>query len=247
MTGVLVKQNKFMKWLRSDCWKFTSILLLCAMVSAAGAQTRHKKRSSTRIPAATSVPVATDPEVISRADDFPNNSLVLTPSQSSAAPLTGAETSDNSHSIDDLEKRIKMLEAGKATNKEEKQKRLLLNLDILTRAEDRASTLRRQLFEMIDKENTIKARLDAIENDIRPEAIERQVAMAGSLRPEELRAARRKSLEIEKSNLQSLLLQIQQTKTNLDQNVQRADAMVEKLRARLEKEIDTALDDTDRP
>ena len=75
------------------------------------------------------------------------------------------------------------------------------------------------------------------------EAIERSTALVGSLRPEEIRAVRRKNLEVEKANLESLLTQIQQTKTSLDLNTQKADAMVEKLRTKLEKDIDSALDD----
>ena len=150
---------------------------------------------------------------------------------------------DASKSIEDLEKRIKSLEAARSGDKDEKQKRLLLNLDILTRAEERAATLRKQLFDMIDKESAIKTRLELIDNDLRPEAIERSTALVGSLRPEEIRAVRRKNLEVEKANLESLLTQIQQTKTSLDLNTQKADAMVEKLRTKLEKDIDSALDD----
>ena len=41
---------------------------------------------------------------------------------------------------------------------------------------------------MVDKENTIRARLDQIEVDIRPEMIERSVAVVGTLRPEECEA-----------------------------------------------------------
>ena len=37
---------------------------------------------------------------------------------------------------------------------------MLLNLDILTRSEQRAETLRKQLYEAIEKESTIKTRLD---------------------------------------------------------------------------------------
>jgi hypothetical protein len=123
----------------------------------------------------------------------------------------------------------------------------MLNLDILTRAEQRAETLRKQLFEMIDKENQIKTRLDQIENDIRPEMLERSVAFAGSLRPEELRDNRRKNLEVDRNNLQKLLTEIQNTKSSLELNVQKADTLVEKLRFRLEKEIDKALADEPNP
>jgi len=123
----------------------------------------------------------------------------------------------------------------------------MLNLDILTRAEQRAETLRKQLFDMIERENQIKTRLDQIENDIRPEMLERSVAFAGSLRPEELRDNRRKNLEVDRRNLQNLLTEIQNTKSSLELNVQKADILVEKFRFKLEKEIDNALADEPNP
>jgi hypothetical protein len=48
-------------------------------------------------------------------------------------------------------------------------------------------------------------------------------------------------MEGERQNLQNLLIQIQASRANLDANVQRADALVEKLRFKLEKDIDDAL------
>ena len=42
-------------------------------------------------------------------------------------------------------------------------------------------------------------------------------------------------------NLQTLLTEVQKNRTNLELNLQRADALVEKLRVRMEKEIDAAL------
>ncbi len=118
-----------------------------------------------------------------------------------------------------------------------------MNLDILTKAEQRADSLRKQLFEMIEKESTIRTKLDQIENNIRPEVIDREIAFAGTMRPEELRNMRKKNMEIERTNLQSLLVEVQKTKANIDQNVQKADSLVEKLRVKLEKEIDDALAD----
>jgi predicted nucleic acid-binding Zn-ribbon protein len=118
-----------------------------------------------------------------------------------------------------------------------------LNLDILTKAEQRVESLRKQSFEMTDKENAIRTKLEQIESDLRPESIERNIAFVGSLRPEELRTARKKSLESERTNLQNALTEIQRTRTNLDLNVQKADFLVERLRVKLEAEIDSALED----
>ena len=102
---------------------------------------------------------------------------------------------------------------------------------------------------MLEKENAVKTKLDSLEWDLRPEVIERSTALIGSLRPEELRASRKKSLESERVNLQALLTEIQRARATLDQSLQRADALVEKLRNKFEKEIDTALEDdpNDRP
>lgn len=227
--------------------KFTPILpvlslsLIFLASIGADAQTSRQQRRSTPIPSPT--PAATEPLIISRAEDFPDeNSQAIPPEpiQQIAVPVN-APPGDTS--LEDLGNRIKALEAGRKDDYDAKQKRLLLNLDILTRAEQRAESLRKQLFEMAEKESTIKTKLDAIDNDIRPEMIERNVAFAGSLRPEELRAARKKNLDAERSNLQNLLTEIQRTRSNLDQNVTRADALVEKLRLKLEKDIDDALAD----
>ena len=139
--------------------------------------------------------------------------------------------------------RVKKLESTQKNDYDEKQKRLLLNLDILTRSEQRAEALRKDLFEMIEKENAVKSKLDQIEYDIRPEMIERTLQLAGSMRPEEIREMKRKSLLAEKANMQAIMVQIQATRANLATNVEKADALVEKLRTKLEKDIDDALAD----
>jgi hypothetical protein len=97
---------------------------------------------------------------------------------------------------------------------------------------------------MIEKENSVKTRLEQLEFEMRPEMIDRQIAFAGTLRPEELRDMRRKNLDIEKRNLQDLVTQIQSTRSSLELNVVKADQLVEKLRTKLEKDIDDALVDT---
>src|SRR5690606_32585878 len=115
------------------------------------------------------------------------------------------------------------------------------------KSEQRSDSLRKQLFEMIEKENSIRSRIDQIDNDLRPEAIERSMATVGSLRPEELREQRRRSLTLEKTNLQTLLAAVQKNRSDLEQNLQRSEALVEKLRVRIEKEIDDALSEDPAP
>jgi len=210
------------------------LLSIFVLGTHAEGQTNRRRSTSKTAPSRTPVPVNGDPAVISRADDYPT--VVIEP-----APQETGST----ETIEDLRERILSLENKGKKDPDEKQRRLSLNLDILTKSEQRADTLRKQLFDMIEKENTIRGRMDQIDNDMRPETIERTMATVGSLRPEELRAQRKRSLELEKANLQTLLTEVQKNRVNLELNLGRADSLVEKLRARIEKEIDTALADDD--
>ena len=221
-----------------------ALVTFALLVGVADTSAQAKRRKRKPVTAASVVPVAqtTEPQIISRADDFPDNGTqTVQPNQQSKADESGVKTDDSSRSIDDLRRRVKSLESPKKADRDENQKRLLLDLDILTRAEQRADSLRKQLFEMIEKEGTIRTKLDQIENNIRPETIDREVAFAGTLRPEELRNMRKKNLEIERTNLTALLAEVQKTKANIDQNVEKADLLVERFRTKLEKEMDDLL------
>jgi len=50
-------------------------------------------------------------------------------------------------------------------------------------------------------------------------------------------------LELEKRSKETLLVEVQRNRANIEQSLQRADSMVEKLRVKIEKEIDDALID----
>jgi hypothetical protein len=215
--------------------KFESFLIAVLGIAVLAGSASAQKRKPTPKPFATP-PVLTGAEIISEAGD------IVEP-QSRPEPQPARTPGTNSAKIRDLSDRVKKLETY-----DERQRSLLLNLDILTRAEQRSESLRKQLFEMIEKENTIQIRLDQIEYDIRPEVIERTtVQMAGSLRPEEVRENRRKSLESERRNLQALITQIQSTRTSLEAALTRSDQLVERLRTKLEKDIDKSLTTTDEP
>ena len=240
-------KNKFLKF------NWLTVLLVCVflLLGSADAQTSRRKKRPKKTPAPAPV-VATETNRNSQYLD--GNQIVFgeipseqTPTDSNATTPTNVQPTEGETDgqIKDLTARLKTLESTKTKNNDadQKQQRLLLNLDILTRAETRSESLRKQLFEMIEKENSVKMRLEQIQNDARPEVIERATALTGSLRPEELRDQRRKALQIEQNNLETLLTQIQTSRTNLETNVGKADALVEKIRAKLDKEIDSALAD----
>lgn len=192
-------------------------------------------------PLATPPPTLSGAEIISRADDYVEATLGIKTDEKGTEKLT------SSAGVSELAERVKKLETSKNNTYDEKQKRLLLNLDILTRAEQRSESLRKQLFEMIEKENAVKSRVDQIEFDSRPEIIERTLQLAGSMKPEDIRDSRRRSLLAEKANLLALLAEIQATRSNLASNLVKSDLMVEKLRTKLEKDIDDSFLKDDEP
>lgn len=116
------------------------------------------------------------------------------------------------------------------------------NLDMLTHAEERAEVLRKQLIELIEKETAYRTRLATMDEDLRPENIERSLSGYGTTRTPELREARRRSLESEKKGLESLLSVIMQSRYRLEEDVRQADQLVSKFRQRLFPLIDKQLD-----
>jgi hypothetical protein len=240
------KENKLICFRMITARFVILVSALCLFVYEANSQS-PRPRKKTRKPVAVQTMAAptTEPVIISRADDFPADTPVLSTNVENAIRAVGdADAGNNSEkTIAELTERIKALESSKKDDYDQKQKRLAMNLEILTKAEQRVESLRKQSFEMLDKENSIKAKLEQIENDLRPESIDRNIAFIGSLRPEELRATRKKNLEAERTNLQNMLAEVQRTRSNLDLNVQKAELLVEKLRTKLESEIDAALKD----
>ncbi len=125
---------------------------------------------------------------------------------------------------------------------DEKQNRIAFNLDILTRAEQRAEILRKQLLELIEKETSLRSRLVQIEEDMRPENIERTMTLLGSTRTVEIRDARRRVLENERKGFESLLNQTAQIRIRLEDDVRQADSMVFKIRQRIFPLIDKEIE-----
>lgn len=222
----------------------TAILVCFFAVSetAAQANKRRTRRATLPIVQPTPLPQSGVPLIVSRAEEYQSENQ---PAVTENVP-TNTETLDEkvekyNSRVKDLNTRVKSLESTQKNEYDEKQKRLLLNLDILSRAEQRAESLRKQLFDLVEKENSVRTRLEQIDFEARTEMVDRAAALSGSLRPEEIRDQRKKSLEVEKRNLESLLTQIQTSRTTLEENVQKADSLVEKVRSKLEKEIDDAL------
>ncbi len=92
-----------------------------------------------------------------------------------------------------------------------------------TNAAQTAAELRAQLNEVLAKETELKARSQQLDEDLKPENIERSLAGVGSTKPEELRELRRKQLTIEKTSVANQLEQLAARRARLEAAIQRAD------------------------
>jgi chromosome segregation ATPase len=113
--------------------------------------------------------------------------------------------------------------------------RYQLDMERLTRAEQRAEQLRGQLMDVQAKIADFEARLEQIEFALRPESIEASTAGYGSTRPEVARDARKKQLEGERGRVQAQLKLAETSRSRLELAVTNADAEVDNLRAKLEQ------------
>jgi len=142
----------------------------------------------------------------------------------------------------EISEKVLASDANEKAPANDKQKAIAANLDLLTRVEQRAEVMRKQLIELMEKETSFKTRLVQIEEDMRPENIERSMSLIGSTRTVELRDTRRRILENERRGVENLLNQSSQSRARLEEDVRQADALVSRLRQRLlpliEKEID---------
>ena len=114
------------------------------------------------------------------------------------------------------------------------QQRTLVDLERLSRAEQRAENLRAQLRDVLEKEAALQARAEQLEFDILPENIERRAALTGTLRPTELREQIRRQLESERGRIRAQLDFFTSSRIRLEAGVANADAEAERIRTRLD-------------
>jgi hypothetical protein len=91
-------------------------------------------------------------------------------------------------------------------------------------AADTAAKLRLQLVEVQTKEAELQTRLQQLDEDLKPENIERALAGIGSTKPEELREHRRRQLTIEKNGVLAQLKTLEASKASLESAIAAADS-----------------------
>ena len=221
--------------------RFVVALLAVCLVGVflidSSAQKRRRK-SRTRRP---STPRITNPAIYAP----PANENANDNSSSSGPDSTSNANNDPEamkQTIRDLSSQVNQLNS-KLSSMEQSQ-RTLVDLERLSRAEQRSADLWKQLRDVEAQQADLQARLEEIDYNLRPENIDRAVAGFGSMRPEELREQRRKSLENEKVRVQKQLDQLAANHSRLETAIASTDADVERIRTRLDAADKAALENS---
>lgn len=220
------------------------IVIGFCLIDADG-QRRRRRRVRTPRPVVTNPEIAapgseqtTGPDgerIISTADENPSEDGQTT--ESAASKKRKASTPDSQdmqQTINNLSNQVNRLN-DKLTQMQEND-RSLIDMERLTRAEQRAENLRAQQVDVESKLADLQSRLEQTEYSLKPENIERSAAGYGSTRPEEAREARRRGLESEKLRLQNQIRILETSRSRLEQALATADAEVDLLRRRLEQQ-----------
>jgi DNA repair exonuclease SbcCD ATPase subunit len=214
------------------------VLILLALVTLATLllvdSNAQKKRRSKRRPSA---PRITNPAINTPANENSNASGEVENLNSNQSAQPAASPSDNP---EDMHKTIRSLsnqvdKLNEKLGQMEQSQRSLVDLERLSRAEQRSTSLRAELRDLQQKQSDLSVRLEDINYALKPENIERSVAPFGSTRPEDLRAQRKHQLEMERDRVSKQLDQLAESETHLNDAIAASDAEVERLRKRLDE------------
>ena len=228
--------------------KFILTCLIILSLSAVGVEAQKKKKRSRRTskPAAAK-PVITNPDIAPPTDG--DVKVISTADQNGAEPeqlddqsqskkaktssVSSDQKEDMQQTIHTLSNQVNKLN-DKLTQMQEDD-RYQLDMERLTRAEQRAEQIRSQLIDTQTKIADLEAKHEQVEWNLKPENIDRVTVGMGTLRPEEARESRRKQLESEKLRIEAQLKILDTGKTRLETSSANADAEVDNLRAKLEE------------
>ena len=223
------------------------VALLVVIGSAfidAGAQTRKKRRTRRVSRPVITNPVinppdeqtsATDPKVLSTADESDTQQgTETTKTKKKKATPSSAGEEDMQQTINSLSNQVNRLndKLGKMQDNE----RSLLDMERLSRAEQRAESLRAQQLDVETKLADLQSKMDQLDYALKPENIERVTSGYGTTRPEDARDSRRRQLESEKARLQAQLRILETSRARLEIAVANADAEADLLRRRVQQQ-----------
>jgi predicted nucleic acid-binding Zn-ribbon protein len=238
--------------MRSQSIRFSTFLLLVLFAFSvcavdAGAQSRRKRRPRRVTRPAVVRPVITNPAIAAPGSEQatgPDGERIISTAEEGSAESSTSESSPAKNktspktanegiqqTINSLSNQVDRLN-DKLTEMQEND-RTLIDMERLTRAEQRSESLRTQQIDVESKLADLQSKLELIEYQLKPENIER-AAGYGTLHPEEARDSRRRQLENERARAQAQVRILETSRTRLETAVRTADAEVDALRQKIE-------------
>jgi chromosome segregation ATPase len=194
------------------------------------AQKRKRRRRS-------SAPRITNPEIYQPATNENSNSNNSTETSlnenANASPSPTDDPEAMKKTIRTLSDQVDRLN-NKLNSMEESQKSLV-DLERLSRAEQRSAQFRSELLQVQAKKADLEGHLENVEYALKPENIERSIAGYGTTHPEDLREQRRRQLEGERDRGRKQLEQLTLNEDRLQQAIATSDAEVDRLQKKMDE------------
>jgi len=209
-----------------------AIVVMTGLLVDSAAQKR--KRTRRRAP---STPKITNPDIYqpSPVDNVNAGTSETSATGNSNSNSNAAQSQDPeamkktirglSNQVDKLSDKLNEMQASQAS---------MVDLERLSRAEQHSSQLRTELREVQGKKADLEAHVEQVENDLKPENIERAVAGYGTTRPEELRAQRQKQLENDRTRTRQQIDQLAASEGRIQQAIATSDVEIDRLQKKLE-------------
>ena len=239
-------QNRF---LRQTAFLLSVIVLISLCVVDAGAKGRRRRshRATRKVvrpvvtnpaiapPGSEQTPGSDSEKIISTADqsatDTEQTNESAPPKKSNTSRKTASD--DMQQTINQLSNQVERLN-DKLTEMQQND-RTLIDMERLTRAEQRAESLRAQQVDVESKLADLQSRLEQIDYELKPENIE-HAAGFGTVHPEEAREQRRRQLESERGRVLAQVKILETSRERLEQSLVTADAEVDALRRKIEQQ-----------
>jgi len=153
------------------------------------------------------------------------------PPAQTSAPSPEEELAKLRKQVTQLSSEVSRLRAELA--KLERYKTIDYTRELMLKEEQRVRDLQKELVDNAAKETALQKRLDEIEEEERPDRIERSLAGVGSVKPEEEREAISRRLANEKRRIQMQLDTLRASRTRIPALIANAEESIARLRQRL--------------
>jgi len=146
--------------------------------------------------------------------------------------------SSNCPDVDQLRKNVAQLNGENQLLKKrvadlERERSVATIQEQLEKEEQRGEALQNHLFEITEKEGPLSTRMDQINQQLSPDAIERGLAGVGSVHPEDAREDIRRRLTSEKVRIQTQLDLLKQDQRRTQASLATTDAAIQRLKQKL--------------